>query len=68
VLGENWVVVEDIASRYSRIVLAIAIVVIVAFIVWRVVRLVRRRRAAAVAGGDSSAETGADASGDNSTD
>ena len=45
VLGENWVVVEDIASRYSRVVLVIAIVVVVAFIVWRVVRLMRRRSA-----------------------
>lgn len=50
VLGENWVVVEDIASRYSRAVLAIAIVLVVAFIVWRVVLLVRRRRAARGAG------------------
>ena len=45
VLGENWVVVEDIASRYSRAVLVIAIVVLVALIVWRVVLVVRRRRA-----------------------
>jgi membrane protein DedA with SNARE-associated domain len=45
VLGENWVVVEDIASRYSRAVLVIAIVVLVALIIWRVVLLVRRRRA-----------------------
>ncbi len=45
VLGENWVVVEDIASRYSRAVLVIAIIVVVAFIVWRVVRMARRRRA-----------------------
>lgn len=45
VLGENWVVVEDIASRYSRAVLVIAIVVLVALIVWRIVLVVRRRRA-----------------------
>ncbi|MFN4001306.1 DedA family protein [Microcella sp.] len=45
VLGENWVVVEDIASRYSRAVLVIAIVVVVALIAWRIVLVVRRRRA-----------------------
>ncbi len=45
VLGENWVVVEDIASRYSRAVLVIAIVVLVALIAWRIVLVVRRRRA-----------------------
>jgi membrane protein DedA with SNARE-associated domain len=45
VLGENWTVVEDIASRYSRGVLIAAIVVIAALIVWRVVRVVRRERA-----------------------
>ncbi|MBX9718432.1 MAG: DedA family protein [Microbacteriaceae bacterium] len=45
VLGENWVVVEDIASRYSRAVLVIVIVVLVALIVWRIVLVVRRRRA-----------------------
>ncbi len=50
VLGENWVVVEDIASRYSRTVLVTAIIVVVVFIVWRTVRVVRRRRAAEQAG------------------
>jgi membrane protein DedA with SNARE-associated domain len=45
VLGENWTVVEDIASRYSRGVLIAAIVVVAALIVWRVVRVVRRERA-----------------------
>jgi membrane protein DedA with SNARE-associated domain len=44
VLGENWVVVEDIASRYSRAVLVIAIVVLVALIAWRIVLVLRRRR------------------------
>lgn len=44
VLGENWTVVEDIASRYSRAVLIAAIVIVVALIVWRVVRVVRRER------------------------
>ena len=56
VLGENWVVVEDIASRYSRIVLIIAIIVIVAFIVWRVVRLVRRRRDTAARASESASD------------
>ncbi len=45
VLGENWTVVEDIASRYSRGVLIAAIVVVAALIVWRVVRVVQRERA-----------------------
>jgi len=45
VLGENWTVVEDIASRYSRAVLIAAIVVVAALIVWRIVRVVRRERA-----------------------
>ncbi|OYX53327.1 MAG: hypothetical protein B7Y93_07800 [Micrococcales bacterium 32-70-13] len=51
VLGENWVVVEDIASRYSRAVLVIAIIVLVALIVWRIVRVMRRRRAEREAAG-----------------
>ena len=45
VLGENWTIVEDIASRYSRGVLIAAIIVLAAIIVWRVVRIVRRERA-----------------------
>jgi membrane protein DedA with SNARE-associated domain len=45
VLGENWTIVEDIASRYSRGVLIAAIVVLAGLIVWRVVRAVRRERA-----------------------
>lgn len=54
VLGENWVVVEDIASRYSRAVLVIAIVVLVALIAWRIVLVVRRRRAERDAAGPES--------------
>lgn len=45
VLGENWTIVEDIASRYSRGVLVIAIIIVVAIVVWRVVRAVQRERA-----------------------
>lgn len=43
VLGENWRVVEDIASRYSSAVLIIAIIIIATLIVWRAVRVFRRR-------------------------
>lgn len=43
VLGENWRVVEDIASRYSSAVLIIAIIIIATLIVWRAVRVLRRR-------------------------
>ena len=43
VLGENWRVVEDIASRYSNAVLIIAIIIIATLIVWRAVRVFRRR-------------------------
>lgn len=45
VLGENWTIVEEIASRYSRGVLVGAIIVLAAIVVWRVVRIVRRERA-----------------------
>lgn len=41
VLGENLGVVEDIASRYSRAVLVVAIVVVVVFFVWRGLRRAR---------------------------
>lgn len=44
VLGENWAVVEDIASRYSRGVLIGALIVLAALIAWRVTRIVRRER------------------------
>lgn len=44
-LGENWTIVEDIASQYSRGVLIGAIIVLAAIVVWRVVRIVRRERA-----------------------
>lgn len=58
VLGENWVVVEDIASRYSRAVLVIAIIVVVALIVWRAALVVRRRRAAEAPSEPSSDQQG----------
>lgn len=45
VLGENWVAVEDVASRYSRTVLVIAVIVVVVIVIWRVWRAVRRERA-----------------------
>ena len=45
VLGENWTIVEDIASRYSRGVLITAIIVLAAIIAWRILRIVRRERA-----------------------
>lgn len=44
VLGENWAIVEDIASRYSRGVLIGALIVLAALIAWRVTRIVRRER------------------------
>jgi len=44
-LGENWTVVKTIASQYSQAVLVIAIVAIVGIVAWRVVLLVRGRRA-----------------------
>lgn len=44
-LGENWVVVKDIASRYSATVLVIAFVVAIAIVTWRILRAVRRERA-----------------------
>lgn len=44
VLGENWTVVEDTASQYSRTVLIIAIVVLVVLVIWRATTIVRRRR------------------------
>lgn len=43
-LGENWTIVEDVASRYSRVVLIVGIVVALGIITWWIVRWCRSRR------------------------
>ncbi len=43
-LGENWTIVEEVASRYSRVVLIAGIVVALGIIAWWIVRWWRGRR------------------------